>query len=721
MKRFTVKCLLLLGTLGIASCSKTSAQYQYPFQNTELPVEQRIDNIISLLTLDEKIKCLSTNPSIERLGIKGTGHIEGLHGVALGGPAKWGRNHPVTTTQFPQAYGLGATWDPEIMRKVGEAEGYEARYIFQSEKYKTGALVVRSPNADLGRDPRWGRTEECYGEDPYLTATMATAMIKGLQGNDPNYWQTAALMKHFLANSNENGRDSSSSNFDERLFYEYYAFPFFKGIEDGGSKAFMAAYNSWNGTPMMIHPALKEIAIKKWNQDGIICTDGGALGLLIKSHHYDKDIAVGAAAAVKAGINQFLDDYDQAIRTALNQKLLTEEEIDRVIKGNFRVMIKLGLLDPPGKNPYAAIKDGPEPWLSEKHKRLAREVTQKSIVLLKNERNLLPLNRNQIKSVAVIGAKANDVFLDWYSGTPPYVVTPLDGIKSKLNDKTSLVFAENNVNNAAVNAAKNKDVVIMVVGNHPTCNAGWADCPDVAEGKEAVDRQSLDLTDEELIKEVYKVNQNIVVVLMSNFPYAINWTQANIPAIVQLTHNSEELGNGLADVLFGDYNPGGRLTQTWPKSVNQLPDMMDYNIRNGHTYMYTNEEPLYPFGYGKSYTSFEYKAMKTGSVKLKTNGTLKVSVTVRNSGKRTGDEVVQLYVSHLDSKVTRPKIELKGFKRITLKSGEVKTVDFELPALSLAYWNQEQQKFIVEEDKVKVMVGTSSAEIKFEQIINISN
>ncbi|TDN39967.1 beta-glucosidase [Hymenobacter sp. UV11] len=709
--------MLATGTLLLTFTLRATAQTAYPFQNPRLPAEQRIDNILSLLTLEEKITCLGTDPSIPRLGIVGTGHSEGLHGLALGGPAKWNRQHMVPTTQFPQSYGLGETWDPDLTRQVGQVEGYEARYALQNPKYGTGSLVIRAPNADLGRDPRWGRTEECYGEDPFFNGTMAVGLIKGLQGDDPTYWQTAALMKHFLANSNEVGRERSSSNFDERLFHEYYAVPFRMGVTLGGSRAYMASYNAWNGIPMMVNPVLRAVTVDQWGQNGIICTDGGALKLLVREHKYYPDSAWAAAAAVKMGINQFLDEYKVPITNALKEKLLTEQDIDRVIRGDFRVMLKLGLLDPPGANKYAAIKDGPEPWLSDQHKAVARRVTQKSIVLLKNEGNLLPLDKSRVKTIAVIGPRADQVLLDWYSGTPPYTVSPLAGIKAKVGPQVQVSYAETNQDNRAVNAAQAADVAIVIVGNHPTCNAGWANCPDASEGKEAVDRKSLTLTDELLIKQVRRANPRTIVVLVSSFPYAITWTQQNVPAIVHLAQNSQELGNALADVLFGDYNPGGRLTQTWPRSLDQLPPMMDYNIRNGRTYQYFKGEPLYPFGFGLSYTTFQYSNFRLSSSKFNKAGEIMVSVDVQNTGTRTGDEVVQLYVSHLHSAVERPRKELKGFQRVTLNPQEKRTVHLLLRAESLRYWDQGRQQFVLEKDALNVLVGTSAAAVKFQQVV----
>ncbi len=714
-----IKHIFLTAVFVVIFSSKNFSQttYQYPFQNPNLDIEKRIDNIISLLTLDEKVSCLSTNPSVPRLGINGCGHIEGLHGVALGGPGGWGRRKLVTTTMFPQSYGLAETWDTALIRRVAEEEAYEARYIFQSEKYHTGALVIRAPNADLGRDPRWGRTEECYGEDPFFNGCMVQAYVKGLQGNDKKYWMTASLMKHFLANSNENGRDSTSSDFDERLFREYYSVPFRMGIE-AGSRAFMASYNSYNGIPMMVNPVLKNIAINEWKQNGIICTDGGALRLLWKAHKYYPDSAWAAAAAVKAGINQFLDRFKGPIDVALKEGLLNEKDIDKVIRGDFRVMIKLGLLDPPSMVPYAPIKEGEEPWLMQKTKDFVREVTRKSVVLLKNENHFLPLDKTKITSIGIIGPYANQVLLDWYSGTPPYSVSLLEGIKNKLGNNVNVQWTSGYDADSVTNIASHSDYVIMAVGNHPWCNAPWAQCPVPSDGREAVDRKTIYLEQEDLVKKVFRINPNTVVVLIANFPYAITWTDHNMPAILQVTHCSEELGNAVADVLFGDYNPGGKLVQTWPRSMDQLPPMMDYNIRDGRTYMYFKGTPLYAFGYGLSYTTFKYSNFKIEDPKIEAGKNISVSVNVTNTGKMKGDEVVELYIQHINSSVIRPKKELKGFQRITLQPGETKTVRIKLDPAMLAYWAADEHRWILEKDRVKIMVGSSSDNIKFEQVIN---
>jgi beta-glucosidase len=713
-----------LATLAFSVVLPSLAQQaSFPFQNPTLSPDQRITDLLSRMTIAEKISALSTDPSVPRLGVVGTGHVEGLHGLALGGPGGWeGRGKPVIlTTTFPQSRGLGQTWDRVLIQQAAAVEAYETRYA--DGKYHRGGLVVRAPNTDLSRDPRWGRSEESYGEDPFLVGTMAVAFAKGLQGNDPHYWMTASLMKHFLANSNEDNRDGSSSDFDTRLFHEYYSVPFRMGIELGGSDAFMTSYNAWNHIPMTAQPVLRNVVMKDWGFDGIICTDAGALTNMVTHHHYSQTMPEAAAAAIHAGINQFLDNYRQPVEGALAQKLITEEDIDRNLRGVYRVMIKLGMLDPHAIVPYSMIGINDlakgDPWNWPEHKALARKVTDESIVLLKNERATLPLDASKLKSIAVIGPYADIVALDWYSGTPPYVISPLDGIRKRANG-VDVQFETGNDTNEAAALAHKSDVAIVVIGNHPTCNAGWAKCPLPSDGKEAIDRKTLTLEQEEIAKAVFAANPHTIVVLNASFPFTTNWTQENIPAIVEMTHNSEEEGTGLADVLFGDYNPAGRLTQTWVASMDQLPPMMDYDIRHGRTYMYLKSKPLYAFGYGLSYTTFTYSDLGLSSEKLNSNGELTVSVNVKNTGARAGDEVVQLYVTHLHSSVDRPAEELKAFSRVALLPGETRTVTMPIKAQALAYWNEASSRFVVEPEQVQIKVGSSSDNIKLEKTISVN-
>jgi beta-glucosidase len=719
---------LLAGLVFAAVLARAaSAQADYPFRDPQLADDARIADLLGRLTLEEKVNLMSDHPKIPRLGVAFSGQVEGLHGLALGGPGGWGGRGrtPLPTTTFPQEKGLGATWDPELLKKLAGVEGYEARYDYQNPVYERGGLVIRAPNADLSRDPRWGRTEESYGEDPYLVGTLTAAFAQGLQGPDKKHWLSASLMKHFLANENEDTRSSSSSDFDERLFREYYSVPFRMGFEQGGSRAVMASYNAWNGTTMMVNPVLRDVMIKEWGNDGIICTDGGALGLLITAQHAYADKEHGSAAAIKAGINHFLDTYKDDLTKALKDGLVTEADIDAVEKNLLRVYLRLGEMDPPGVDPYGEIGKMPvgenihpgdaaaPPWDQESSKALARLATDESIVLLKNQGNALPLDRTKLKSIAVIGPWADQVLLDWYSGTPPYFVSTLEGIREGAGPGVKVLFDDGSDPAQAAAVAHSADVAIVVVGNHPECNAGWNECPTPSNGKESVDRKTIVLEQESLVKQIFAANPRTIEVLRASFPYAIVWSQQNLPAIVHITHNSQEEGHGLADVLFGDYSPAGRVTQTWPTGDAQLLPLMDYNLLHGRTYMYSKDKPLYAFGYGLSYTSFEYRSLQLNEHKVKADGSVEVTVKVKNTGTRAGDEVVQLYVRHLGlegrgSKVERPQLELEGFKRVRIEPGAEREVTLTLKPRDLAYWDAAVHEWRVEQEQVRVLAGGSS-------------
>jgi beta-glucosidase len=716
----------MVGAVLAAGLARTAwAQADYPFRDPKLSDDQRISDLLGRLTVEEKLTLMSDHPKIARLGIVFSGQVEGLHGLALGGPGNWGGRGrlPLPTTTFPQEKGLGATWDPELLKKIATLEGYEARYDYQSQEYDRGGVVIRAPNADLSRDPRWGRTEESYGEDPFLVGTLTVAFAQGLQGPDPKHWQAASLMKHFLANENENGRAYTSSDFDERLFREYYSVPFRMGFEQGGSRAVMAAYNSWNGTPMLIHPVLKDVMIQEWGNDGLICSDGGALGLLITAHKSFPDKEHGVAAAVKAGVNNFLDTYKDDLRKALKDGLLTEADMDAALHNELRVFLRLGEFDAPGVDPYGQIGREAEgqlpPWERDSSKALARLATDESVVLLKNEGNTLPLDRSKLKSIAVIGPWADQVLLDWYSGTPPYAVSSLEGIRDAAGKGVKVLFSDGSDPAQAAALAKKADVAIVVVGNHPECNAGWEQCPMPSNGKEAVDRKTIVLEQEALVKQVFAANPKTIEVLRASFPYAIVWSQQNLPAIVHITHNSEEEGHGLADVLFGDYSPAGRLTQSWPTGDDQLLPILDYNLLHGRTYLYSTQKPLYPFGYGLSYTTFAYEGLGLSANKVAAEGAVRVTVKVKNTGKRAGDEVVQLYVQHLGSAVDRPKLELKGFKRVRIEAGAEREVTLELKPRDLAYWDVVRHAWRVEKEPVRVLAGGSSDKLPVQATLQV--
>ena len=723
---------VLAGLAMMAGLSRAvSAQADYPFRDPKLGDDARIADLLGRLTLEEKVNLMSDHPKIPRLGLTFSGQVEGLHGLALGGPGGWGGRGrtPLPTTTFPQEKGLGATWDPELLKKIAGVEGSEARYDYQNPTYDRGGLVVRAPNADLSRDPRWGRTEESYGEDPFLVGTLTVAFAQGLQGPDPKHWLSASLMKHFLANENEDTRSSSSSDFDERLFREYYSVPFRMGFEQGGSRAVMTSYNSWNGTTMMVNPVLKDVMIREWGNDGIICTDGGALGLLITAHHAYADKEHGVAAAIKAGINHFLDTYKDDLTKALKDGLVTEAEIDAVEKNLLRVYLRLGEMDPSGVDPYGEIgkktagtrDETAPPWDQDSSKALARLATDESIVLLKNEGNTLPLDRTKLKTIAVIGPWADQVLLDWYSGTPPYFVSTLEGIREGAGPGVKVLFDDGSDPAQAAAVAHRADVAIVVVGNHPECNAGWNVCPTPSNGKESVDRKTIVLEQEDLVRQIFAANPKTIEVLRSSFPYAIVWSQQNLPAIVHITHNSQEEGHGLADVLFGDYSPAGRLTQTWPTGDAQLLPLMDYNLLHGRTYMYSKDKPLYAFGYGLSYTGFAYEGLKLSEQKVKADGSVQVTVKVKNTGQRVGDEVVQLYVQHLGSKVERPQLELKGFQRVRIEPGAEREVTLELKPRALAYWDTARHIWRVEQEQVRVLAGAASDNLPVQANLTVDS
>jgi beta-glucosidase len=717
--KFLKVCLFILFTFPH---SLLFAQY-YTFQDTTLSDDERLDNLVSLLTLDEKIGNLSSRPfGVPRLGIRLTRIMEGLHGLAHSGVANWGikGEGEAPTTTFPQSIGLAQMWDTELLEQVAAWEALECRFLAQNPLYGKAGLIVLSPNADLGRDIRWGRTEECYGEDAYLTSRLTVAFVKGLQGNHPRYWKTASLLKHFLANSNENNRSFNSSDFDERLFREYYSYPFYKGIVEGGSRAYMTAYNKYNGIPCVVHPVLKDITVKEWGQNGIICTDGGSYRQLVNTHQYYKNLVDAAVGCIDAGINMFLDNYKDPLKEAIQKGLIPESKINEALKGTFRVFLKLGYLDNNPKNPYGniGILDTIKPWTTPEAAVLARKATQKSVVLLKNNQNILPIQIQKIKTIAVIGPSANLVVPDWYAGTPPYSVSILQGIKNAVGKDVTIKYAQSNQADSAVTIAKEADIAIVCVGNHPlSYGLGWGQNHVASDGREAIDRQAISLEQEDLVKLVKASNPNTVLVIVSSFPYSIPWSKQNIPAIVHISQSSQELGNGLADVLFGKVSPAGRLVQTWSASIDELLPILDYNIRHGRTYMYDKYIPLFAFGHGLTYTTFAYTDIQLEKPFIAAKESVNATITLKNTGKYDSDEVVQLYVKFPNSKVERPQIALKGFQRVFVKAGETKKVIIPIKAEELAYWNVEKHTFVLESGKVEILIGAASNDIKLKTVM----
>ncbi len=714
---------LTLGLLLLSAGRAAAQPYQYPFQNPDLPLEDRVNNALSLMTSAEKISLFSQGPGVQRLGIRRASYAEGLHGVAVAAPGNWGRNPAVATTTFSQSIGLGETWDVDILHAAGAIEGYEARYVVQSPKYRKGGLIVRAPNADLGRDPRWGRTEECYGEDPFLNGTLVVAFVKGMQGDDPKYWQAASLLEALPCQQQREGPLGLLLQFRRAAVLRVLFRPLPHGLD--------------RGRVAMLHGLLQRLEQGPHDRQSHH-PRRGRQGVGRGRHHLHRRRLAGQhdqgppllPGHDPRGRRGDQGRLDQRVPGPVRHSHQGRPGPETADHGGYRQGRQGCAAGPRAagharflpRNPYAKIgSEGPDPWTTQKSKDTVRLATQKSIVLLKNAENLLPLDKAKVKSIALIGPFANLVVPDWYSSQPPYMITPLAGVKAKVGEGVKVEYAAGKDVAAAAALAKASDVAILCVGNNPNLNNGWTKVNDSSEGRESIDRQVITLGSgqEDLIQQVYAANPKTVVVLVSSFPYAINWAQEHVPAILHMAHNSQEEGNALADVLFGDYNPAGRLVQTWPKSLDQLPTMMDYDIRNGRTYMYFKGEPLYPFGYGLSYTTFEYSNLR--SPDLAKDGMVVVAVNVQNTGKVAGEEVVQLYVKHLDSAVSRPGKELRGFQRIALKPGERKMVEIPLLAKTLAYWNVEKHAFVVEAGKIELQVGRSSADICLKKTLTVKD
>ncbi|MBR0499991.1 MAG: glycoside hydrolase family 3 C-terminal domain-containing protein [Bacteroidales bacterium] len=719
----------VLPFLMLLAASLTLGAQDHPFRNPALSDEERLDNALSLMTVDEKLATL-VGQGVPRLGITNPGSTEAIHGIVRGGatdlPGLWGGGERVgrpelkyqNSTAFPQAYGIGETWDREVARTVGEVMSREARFHSKDQPYK--CLILWAPNADLARDPRWGRTEESFGEDPYLVGEMVAAEVKGIQGDDPKYWRGASLMKHFLANSNEDNRFRTDSRFDEALFRDYYSYGFWKGAR-AGAKSLMTAYNEYNGIPCIAAPFIRDILLGEWGMDGTIVDDAGALPFMVSMHHYADSLDQAIKMALEAGLTRFIDSRFEQVKAAYEGGFISDEVLDARTRNNLRTMLKLGMMD--SSCPYEAEEYGDVlPWETQEARDKARMVTRKSIVLLKNERGVLPLDRDKVTKIAVFGNRAEAVLKDWYGALPSYRISPLEGIRAAVDsNRTEVRFQRWDSDGSAQELARWADVCIVCVGNHPntspdwdaqTVQSPWAYGVVAGDGREALDRRSLQLETEDLIKVVWQANPNTVAVLISSFPFTINWTAENVPAIVHMTQCSQELGSALADVLFGDYNPAGRTTQTWVRDILDLPNMLDYDIRHGRTYMYFKGDPIFPFGHGLSYSSFRYSRLKVE----RADGNYVFRFSLTNTGSRDGEEVVQLYASFRDDDAAK---RLRGFDRIPLKAGETRTVELVVPADDLKVWDSGSHAFSYPNRRARILIGASSEDIRLKKRIRL--
>ncbi|MFI7427865.1 beta-glucosidase [Micromonospora sp. NPDC049836] len=787
----------------------------------------RPDDLLARLTLPEKLGLLHQwQAPVPRLGLPPfrTG-TEALHGVAWLGPA----------TVFPQAIGLAATWNPELIRAVGAAVGDEVRAKHQADPDRVG-LNVWAPVVNPLRDPRWGRNEEGWSEDPWLTGRLATAYARGLRGEHPTRLRTAPTLKHFLGYNNETDRATTSSDLPPRVLHEYELPAFRAPLEAGAAVAVMASYNRVNGIPAHLSPLIEAELRGFADGEVLVVGDAGAVGNIAGVQRHLPEHVAGFAAALRAGIDSFTeDDADSGptvrrLTDALHRGLISESDVDRAVRRVLGLRLRLGDLDPPGDDPHAGVPA--EVVNCAAHRELARAAARQSVVLLRND-GLLPLSPATPPRVAVLGPLADAVHTDWYSGTLPYAVSAYAGLAARLpevsthpgadrialrlgqryvrcpdgpdggplalgdeptwfdvfdwgrdvvalravgngrhvgaddngvlvndrsgpggwvvretfrfqhradgtallhhlatdryvtvdaagrltvtadRDSAATVVAELVADGPAEAAAlaAAADVAVVVLGNHPMVN-----------GRETEDRADLALPggQEALLRAVHAANPRTVLVVTSSYPYAVGWAQEHLPAVLWCAHGGQEHGNGLADVLLGDADPVGRLTQTWYADAADLPDLLDYDIIGADaTYLYHRGEPLYPFGHGLSYARFDYARLRPGAAAVRAGEEVEVHVEVTNTGSRTGTEVVQLYTRQRRSRVKQPLRQLRDAARVTLAPGERATVTLRLRTAELAWWDADRQAMVVEDATHSLLVGRSARDVRLVGAVTV--
>jgi len=761
--------LLLIGlVLLLSNCTKEIP----PYKNPELPVDERVADLVSRMTLEEKVSQMShLAPGIERLGVQaydpnfknplwlgehpdydldeivewsklrawenreyweggcldGGWWNEALHGVARAGLA----------TAFPQSIGMGSTWNPDLMEKAMEVSSTEARVHHNVYNKK---LTYWSPTINILRDPRWGRNEESYSEDPYLLSRMAVAFVKGFQGNDDKYLKAIATIKHFVANNSEYNRHDGSADVDERWLREYYLPAFKAAITEAGAYSVMSAYNSVNGVPVSANPwLLTDILRGEWGFKGYVVSDCGAVSDVVHGHHFETDPEKAVALTAKAGTDlecetceteQFL--YDKYLQGAFEKGYITEADLDVNVKRLFRARMLLGEFDPPEMVPFSTITrddlDTPE------NQELALQTARESLVLLKNSNGLLPLDKEKVKSIAVIGPNADRTVLGGYSGSPSVRIDPLKGLIDLVGEEVEFIFSrgcevsdrveidwdeekdepvfeemeESGTILEAAEIARNCDVAILFLGTN------------LSIANEAADRQDLELPGNqlELAKKVAEANPNTIVVLINGMPLAVNWLDENVPAILEAWYPGQAGGTAIAEALFGIYNPGGKLPVTFHRGVDDLPHLGDYDITKGRTYWFYEGDVLYPFGHGLSYTTFGFSNLEVEKASFTdTDVSVQVTLEVENSGAVKGDEVVQLYVKDMQSDLVMPSKKLRDFKRISLEPGETVAVRFELTKEDFSFWNETIGDWDMEPGEFEIHVGNSSRNILLKQRI----
>ena len=716
--------VMLSAVLLVAVVVNTAnAQSVPPYKNPNLPVAQRVDDLVSRMTLEEKVsQMMNAAPAIERLSIpKYDWWNEALHGVARAGYA----------TVFPQAIGLAATWDTKLMYQVADVISTEARakhheFVRNNQRGIYQGLTFWSPNINIFRDPRWGRGQETYGEDPYLTARLAVEFVKGLQGNDPRYFKVIATPKHYAVHSGpEPERHSFDAKALERDLRETYLPAFRATVIEGKAYSIMCAYNRTNGEPCCTHKELLgDILRGEWGFDGYVVSDCWAVKDIWEYHKFVKTQAEASALAVRAGTDLVCGGEYVSLIEAVKKGLVTESEIDKSLKRLMTARFRLGMFDPPEMVPYARIpfsqNDTPE------HHQLALKTARESIVLLKNANRVLPLKKD-LKSLAVIGPDADAAEVLWgnYNGKPSRLITPLAGIKNAVSPNTTVVYAPGSalagesargMIEEAINAANSADASVLVLGLSASLEG--EEMPVHVEGFRGGDRTDLSLpkSQDALLKAVVATGKPVVVVLLSGSAVAVNWANDNVPAILHAWYPGGEGGTAIADVLFGNYNPGGRLPVTFYKSVDQLPPFSDYSMQ-GRTYRYFKGESLYPFGFGLSYTKFVYSNLRFSAKSVKAGRPIKVTVDVKNIGEREGDEVVQLYLTDVAASAPVPIRTLVGFNRISLRRGETRNVTFTITPRQMSLID-DAGKRVIEPGEFLISIGGSQVGLNGKFVVS---
>ena len=710
MRKIKFRIMFLLFAVSSAIYAQTVAKY--PFQDTQRTIDERITDLVSRLTLEEKAtQMLHDAPAIKRLDILPySWWNEALHGVARTGRA----------TVFPQNVGLAATFDEDLIFRIGEAISDEAwaKYNLAQHLENYGqysGITFYAPNVNIFRDPRWGRGQETYGEDPYLTSRMGVAYVKGMQGNDPKYLKTAACAKHYVVHS---GPEALRHSFDAeppmKDFMETYVPAFETLVKEGKVESVMCAYNRTFGKPCCGSSfLLNDLLRKQWGFTGYVTTDCWALQNFYKFHGTTKDAAEACALAIKSGVNLNCGNEFNSLPEAVKRGLVSEKEVDAALSQLLRTRFRLGLFDSPNQNPFAKIKE--DAIGSQKHIDLAYEAAAKSLVLLQNNNNILPLKKN-LKSLYIVGpyAASQDVLLGNYNGVSDRLTTVMQAIVGKVSAGTSVNYrigvepsaVNKNSMNYSIGEASGADVVVAVFGisgllegeeGESTASTTMGDRLDLGLPKNQLDYLR------QLKKECKKP---IILVLTGGSPISTPELSEIADAILFVWYPGQEGGRAVADALFGDVNPSGRLCITFPKSADQLPAFEDYSMK-GRTYRYMTEEPLYPFGFGLSYTSFAYSNMKIDKEKIKKGQSVKVSATITNKGKASGEEVAQLYITDLKTSVTAPIFALKSMKRIKLTPGESQQVAFEVTPQMMELVTESGDR-VIEPGEFKVYISASS-------------